>query len=484
MTWTAIVVQPRKARGEKFLYVLARERVGGKLREQRASLGTLDPAEAERRRQEFVANLNTPSALTVLECMDRRIADLAQDPNKSPHSVESFRCARRLFAEWLDVREVDAGLVKRVRIAMRDRGMGNGTINTYISRAAASWRWCEDLGYVKGGWPRVRALPRPPRKKRPYTPEEVESVLRWVKGWQGGRWYPIVLLIAETGRRVSEVCNLQARDVDLSARTILVRLKGRAPLGLPVSEEALGLLGPLVAELAPDAWVFRGKKHGGGWGAQKTSGVRDVVRRAIQAVGIKDGHRLDVHSLRRSFAFDADQAGLSDEEAMRLTGHETPAMLHHYRKGGVTKDSREALDRVARYRAERAGRNSTVPPLPSPGASAPSPSATTAATAILEPAASCTRPLSRSTSLCGQDLCETRPVEAVAGSAEIRVDSSPTVRVVSDRQLATACRWYAEDPATFRALAERFGLLHQEVLNAAAAVDPNAAPERAQERQA
>ena len=482
MTWTAIVVEPRKSAGEKSLYILARERMAnGKLREQRVSARTADPQEAERKRQEFLVDLNTPSGLTVLECMDRRIADLASDPNKSPHSVESFRCARRLFAEWLDVRAVDAGLVKRVRIALRDRGMGNGTINTYMSRAAASWRWCEDLGYVRGSWPRVRSLPRPPRKKRPYTPEEVESVLGWVKGWQGGRWYPIVLLIAETGRRVSEVCNLQARDVDLSGRTILVRLKGRAALGLPVSDEALGLLGPLVSSLPADACVFRGRKRGGGWGPQITSGVRDVVRRAVTAVGIPDGARLDVHSLRRSFAFDAGEAGLSDEEAMGLTGHETASMLHHYRKGGVTKDKREGMERVARYRAEKTGRTSTVPPLAPPEAVSASHGAATATAAQVEASASCTRPVGRSTSRCANDVCATGPMEGGAGSAEIPAVSSPAFRVASDRQLATACRWYAEDPATFRALAERFGLLHQEVIDAADHVT-GAAPSCAQEQ--
>ena len=83
--------------------------------------------------------------------------------------------------------------------------------------------------------------------------------------------------------------------------------------------------------------------------AFEVGSVLGTVRRGIAALGIPDGERLDVHSMRRASAIDSHRAAVPVDVARRATGHEIVAMDHH--------DQREAGgDDVAEvYRAVAAG---------------------------------------------------------------------------------------------------------------------------------
>lgn len=350
--WRVHVSPPRPTKGEANIYLRATRRRDGRAEEQRCSSGTLDPAHAELERARFEADLNAGTR-TVPAIMDARIGALeaeVRQGTKSQESVDGFRTARDRMAETLDVTEPTRAAILRARDQLGERGVGSETINTYLRRAAACWRWAEERGMVAVSWPRLKALPKPPRSKRPYSPAEVEAVLAWVAAWQGGRWHALLSLVADTGRRVGEVCKLQGRDVDRSEATVRIAQKGQRVLVLPVSPEVLALL----PRRKPGEWMFPRPRRGGGAGPAHRNAVRQVVRRAVAALKIPDGERLDTHSLRRSFAADAHRAGVPDDVTRRLTGHETRAMLGHYQRDAVGDDLRAAQAEVRAYRAARA----------------------------------------------------------------------------------------------------------------------------------
>lgn len=173
--------------------------------------------------------------------------------------------------------EIDRGALLRVQDALKSE-IGAETVNTYLRRAAAYWRWCEERGLIDKAWPRIKPLRKPAARKRPYTPAEVEAVLAWLRDYEEGRWYPLLSLVAETGRRVSEVCKLRGRDVDRVGLTITVRQKGDRTLVLPVTPETLALLPGLFRRP-------RDRRTGGGWGPARRDTVLGVVRRAISEFG-------------------------------------------------------------------------------------------------------------------------------------------------------------------------------------------------------
>lgn len=435
--WRVTVVPPRKNRGEASLYLRSRRMRDGREEEQRDSAKTLDWAVAEAEARKHEAAMNA-SGRTLPAIMDARIADLeraAARGHKSPDSVVGFRNARARLAPLLAVEEVTRAELLHARDALVADGLGPEAINTYLRRAAACWRWAEERGLVSTPWPRVKALPKPPRKKRPYTPAEVAALLGWVAA-HAPRWHALLCLVDDTGRRVSEVCRLRGRDLDRDEGTVRVRQKGRRDLVLPVSPEVLALL----PERAPSEWLFPRRQRDGKTGPAHRDAVRRVVRRAIRALEIPDGDRLDVHSLRRSFAADGSRAGLPNDVVRRLSGHETEAMLGHYQRDAVGDDLREAQERIRAYRETR---RASPAPSPNPGRPASQVPATTGsrgARASLRGLESESR------------KSRTRKTVAPDRSGEVGHPEAPTVRYPSPGPreaafLALGSRWADECPA-------------------------------------
>jgi len=364
--WRVYVAAPRKKARERCwrLRVKRRGPNGKWVDAYQEATETEDRTLAEELARIHEATLNsggrvaTSGAPTLPVLMEARITDMERDPIKSQESVVAFRYARDKLATILgDVPATALDRAALLRAQDRLRGeIGPETVNTYLRRAAACWRWCEARGLIDKPWPRIKPLKKPPARKRPYTPGELDAVLGWAREYEGGRWLGLLSLMAEAGgRRVSEVCRIKGRDVDRDCLTVRVLQKGSRSLVLPVTPETMALL----PERGPDEWVFRRKRQarsGGGWGHARRDSVLAVVRRAIRALGIPDGERLDVHSFRRSFATDSHRAGNPNDVTRRLTGHEHAEMLEHYQRETVDDDLREAQRRVLDYRASARAR--------------------------------------------------------------------------------------------------------------------------------
>jgi len=365
--WRVRVVAPRKGRGEACLYLRARRRADGRREERRLSSNTSDRGEAEELARAWEQDLNgtAPREVeTLLDVMDARLRDLEADPSKSPHSVVGLRSARKRMAEALGelaVARVDRTALLRARDAMVAKGHRPRTINTTFGLAASAWRWCEERGLVARAWPKLRPLKKGPDRKRPYTDSEVEAVLEWLRSYRGGKWFPLVSLAADTGRRISEVCQVQGRDVDYAARTLRIRLKGGEEVAVPISERTFAVL----PRVGADEWLFRRRLRTGGYGPASRHSVLGAVRKAVAGVGIPDGERVDVHSFRRYACGALIRSGVPLPVAMRITGHRTAAMFLHYQRQWVGDDLREAVEAV---QARRGGSEPARDSLPQPSA--------------------------------------------------------------------------------------------------------------------
>lgn len=138
------------------------------------------------------------------------------------------------------------------------------------------------------------------------------------------------------GRRVGEVCRLQGRDVDRRELTVTIRQKGNRVLVLPVTAETMAML----PEREPNEWLFPRRKRGGGVGPVRRDVVRGVIRKAIKALGIPDGERLDRIWVREVVRRAAD------EQAVRRVAAETARAVAIY----DAERLRRAADPFARTR--------------------------------------------------------------------------------------------------------------------------------------
>jgi integrase len=232
-----------------------------------------------------------------------------------------------------------------------------------MRQAQTAWNWARELNMIGVDWPKLpRQLEVKGSKttKRPYTDKEVYSILEWSKGYMDGRWEPVLTLLADTGARVGAVLGLRERDLQRNQNPTVtfrsqwlgkdeggwrpLKTKGTRTMGLP--EETMRLL------TAPNKHGLRFPNYRFPKRPAAPESVRDVLKKAIIASGIKDPENLDTHSFRRAWVTTADRAKISTGIAMRVTGHKDVKVFHAYQQNAQGDDLGAAVKAVRDIRKQ------------------------------------------------------------------------------------------------------------------------------------
>jgi len=304
-------------------------------------------ADMERALNSTVIVMGDPLVLDVLEKhRDYRAAD-----EETPEStVWAYTHALRRLGgplQGLKASQLTRASVLQARDAVRLE-VGPGTTNQTMACLSHAWGWAHDREWVSEPFPRIKRLPQKATKKRPMTDGEVDQVLVWISGYQGGRWLPLFALVADTGARVGELLALRGRDVDRS--TGLVRLaKTKRHEARTLAPPAATLA--MIPERDPDALIFqavrpRCRKDS----PMKTRVPLAVFWRACESLGLED---VDQHSFRRAWISSSLEAGVPLHVSMRATGH-TSAAVHMGYARRATHDLSSAVQKVRARRGSRA----------------------------------------------------------------------------------------------------------------------------------
>jgi integrase len=169
-------------------------------------------------------------------------------------------------------------------------------------------------GYIKwqyGQHPvlmvREKRLPSPPQ--RALKPGEIAKLIEsfQLSSVKGVRDLAMCCLMLDTGLRVSEVCRLEMRFLDLDASTLKVLVKGRKWGSAMYSASTARFVNNWLANRpGGSAWVF--VSLGGNTPGQKftRSGLQKTINRWGTTAGIG---ALSPHDLRRTFAVQATRLG-------------------------------------------------------------------------------------------------------------------------------------------------------------------------------
>jgi integrase/recombinase XerD len=127
----------------------------------------------------------------------------------------------------------------------------------------------------------------------------------------------MLLLAYSAGLRVSEIANLEVKDIDSDRMIIHVRLgKGRKDRIVPLSPVLLSIARQHWLIEHPAKFLFQGKNPKR---PISTSTIAKVVRNAAQAAGIKK--KVTTHLLRHAFATHHLEAGTDLRTLQLLMGH-------------------------------------------------------------------------------------------------------------------------------------------------------------------
>jgi site-specific recombinase XerD len=193
-------------------------------------------------------------------------------------------------------------------------------------------------GYVRtlkvlGNWLAIEELARPAALRtlrKPRVPDKLvepvgDDMMRRLLGAAGIRDRTILLLLLDTGLRVSEAAGLRLGDLRADG-TLKVRGKGSKERIVPVGSTARAAIVRYLGKRGagvPEAPLFLGRR-----GPLDARGIQQVVRRLKTKIGVVG--RLSPHSLRHTFARSYLVNGGDVFSLQRILGHTTLDMVKRY----------------------------------------------------------------------------------------------------------------------------------------------------------
>jgi integrase/recombinase XerC len=217
-------------------------------------------------------------------------------------------------------------------------------INAKLAAMRSFLGWAQDAGIlahvptvpkrVKAARPAYKALPR----------AEQNKLLRAIEFGRVKRDYALVLVLLDCGLRVSELCQLRWRDVEISDRKGDLAIwegKGRKHRSVPIGKRCRAALRAIrPAGVDPAEPVFKSRK-----GADK---ARPLTPRAVQLLLAKYGRTCGVkaspHLFRHSCAKDMLDRGNQVTAVRAILGHESVNTTLGYLTSSP-EDLRKAVER-------------------------------------------------------------------------------------------------------------------------------------------
>jgi integrase/recombinase XerD len=270
---------------------------------------------------------------TVYQGIEGYLAALAAE-GKARCTVEVYGARLRRFADWCasqgktEAESLSAADLRAYISHLQVNGNGTGTPrqNAVVVKAFSKWLAAEgklptdSFATVKLGKP-SRKLPEP------FSDEEVRLLLKATRSTRNPRRdKAILLLLLDSGFRVSELAGLEVERVHFENGTAVVRVlgKGGKERMVPIGREATRQLRRYLGD-RPSGWLFPGRNG-------KPLGVRRleyIIEECARLAGV-NGKRCSPHTFRHTFARKYLLNGGDPFSLQQILGHSSLQTVRMY----------------------------------------------------------------------------------------------------------------------------------------------------------
>lgn len=287
-------------------------------------------------------NQNAPDIPALLKKF--LVEHLQNNQNASPNTISSYRDALLLFLEYLQKSQ----RVRPEKIALKDLSVKNvvgfldylqkerkNGISTRNSRLMVFRSFVKYLLLVNPTWAGdlqgILAIPvkKGMRTQVDYlTKEEITLILESPdpKTWIGRRDRLLLLLMYNTGARVSEIAELKVSDLNLAGKGKIHLLgKGRKERSLPLWKNTAKLLKEWIQKdkLSPENPLFRNKRGKPITRFVITNRLDVAVKRVSKSLSVVKRKCITPHMIRHTTAMHFLQAGVDITTIAMWLGHES-----------------------------------------------------------------------------------------------------------------------------------------------------------------
>jgi site-specific recombinase XerD len=278
--------------------------------------------------------------------------------DKSPRTVDLYLREVRRFAIWLaatdrpeessgDLLVVDRQDVEAWIRDMQGAGRAKATIRSRWIALRNFYGWLvEEEELDQSPLARVR-VPKPdPPPPDVLTPDRLTALLRACEGrsFEDRRDAALIRFMLATGLRVSETCDLEVGDIDLSLRLATVRSgkgdKARVVRFDPATAKALDRY---LRARARHRYARRRDLWIGYRGPLTRKGVPAILDKRTAMAGI--GH-VHAHQLRHTWAHRWLTNGGAEQDMMRLGGWANGEVMRRYRAAQAVDRALAAYDNI------------------------------------------------------------------------------------------------------------------------------------------
>lgn len=260
---------------------------------------------------------------------------LQVEKRASAHTLDAYRRDLAALAEWAAAQPdapapatLATAQLRAFVAAEHRRGLSPKSLQRRLSACRSFYRWLLRHGRIVADPTLGIRAPKAARKlPQVLDPDEAKALVEVdTAAPLGLRDRAMLELLYSSGLRVSELCGLRWRDLDLAEGLVNVLGKGARQRVVPVGSHACRALAEWAAEAgaAPDAPVFPGR----GGGPIGSRAVQLRLRGLAQRQGLFK--RVHPHLLRHSFASHVLESSGDLRGVQELLGHADIATTQIY----------------------------------------------------------------------------------------------------------------------------------------------------------
>jgi len=261
------------------------------------------------------------------------LAHLQVERRMSAHTLHAYRRDLTSLAQWAQQEGIDVAAlhVEQVRgfvAAEHRRGLSPKSLQRRLSACRSFYAWLVKQGRIAASPAASIRSPKAPRKlPQVLDPDEAKALVEVpTDAPLGLRDRALLELFYSSGLRLSELCALRWRDLDLADALVNVLGKGNKQRSVPLGSHARTALAEWRGSTgaANDAHVFPGR----GGGPISPRAVQLRMRHLAQQQGLFK--RVHPHLLRHSFASHILESSGDLRGVQELLGHADIATTQIY----------------------------------------------------------------------------------------------------------------------------------------------------------
>lgn len=178
----------------------------------------------------------------------------------------------------------------------------------------------------------------------PFSPDDVVKLYNCAIQKADQPLADLIMIGAHTGARIEEICSIKRTDVDLKSHAITIS-DSKSEAGkriVPIHPFIKGLIAKLVKSSSDEYLLEKLPKNKYG---DRSNSIGKRFGRLKKKEGFSDQHVF--HSIRKTFTTMLENAGINENIAADIVGHEKPNITYGLYSGGTTLDvKRKAIVKV------------------------------------------------------------------------------------------------------------------------------------------